>query len=220
MRKINKLKDIFKVNFYTIIGLIIAQPALLIPSPKIYSRIISANIQASRYNQEKFLSLNFDNLQIWFVELSKYYNLDTVFFGLLYLIVLNEILQNLLRKRNKEINYYLVSFVITSFFILLNVERIWIYYLYVPTLFLLFYIFSLSEIKNFSSRLLTVLLLIISLSGLNTHYEKISNTYFAIDLIKEATMFETIAFIRINIWLKKVFIILFTGSDYYFLNKM
>ena len=108
LRNINKLKDIFKVNFYTIVGLIIAQPALLIPSPKIYSRIISANIQASRYNQEKFLSLNFDNLQIWFVELSKYYNLDTVFFGLLYLVVLNEILQNLLRERNKEINYYLV----------------------------------------------------------------------------------------------------------------
>ena len=99
MRKINKLKDIFKINFYTIVGLIIAQPALLIPHPKIYSRIISANIQASRYNQEKFLSFNFDNLQIWFVELSKYYNLDTVFFGLLYLGVLNEILQNLLRKK-------------------------------------------------------------------------------------------------------------------------
>ena len=57
LRKIDKLKDIFKINFYTIIGLIIAQPALLIPHPKIYSRIISANIHASRYNQEKFLSL-------------------------------------------------------------------------------------------------------------------------------------------------------------------
>ena len=217
LRKINKLKDIFKVNFYTIVGLIIAQPALLIPSPKIYSRIISANIQASRYNQEKFLSLNFDNLQIWFVELSKYYNLDTVFFGLLYLVVLNEILQNLLRERNKEINYYLVSFVITSLFILLNVERIWIYYLYVPTLFLLFYIFSLSEIKKFSSRLLAMLLLIISLSGLNTHYEKISNTYFAIDINKEATMLETIAFIQDKYLVKEsVYNLVYWDPDYYF----
>ena len=217
LRKINKLKDIFKVNFYTIVGLIIAQPALLIPSPKIYSRIISANIQASRYNQEKFLSLNFDNLQIWFVELSKYYNLDTVFFGLLYLVVLNEILQNLLRERNKEINYYLVSFVITSLFILLNVERIWIYYLYVPTLFLLFYIFSLSEINKFSSRLLTVLLLIISLSGLNTHYEKKSKTYFAIDLIKEATMFETIAFIQDEYLVgESVYNLVYWDPDFYF----
>jgi len=135
----------------------------------------------------------------------------------LYIGVLNEILQNLLRKRNKEINYYLVSFVITSFFILLNVERIWIYYLYVPTLFLLFYIFSLSEIKNFSSRLLTVLLLIISLSGLNTHYEKISNTYFAIDLIKEATMFETIAFIQDEYLVgESVYNLVYWDPDFYF----
>ena len=217
LRKIDKLKDIFKINFYTIIGLIIAQPALLIPHPKIYSRIISANIHASRYNQEKFLSLNFDNLQNWFAELSQYYNLSMVFFGLLYIAVLNEILQNILRKRSKETNYYLVSFVITSFFILLNVERIWIYYLYVPTLFLLFYIFSLSEIKNFSSRLLTVLLLIISLSGLNTHYEKISNTYFAIDVIKEATMFETIAFIQDEYLVgENVYNLVYWDPDFYF----
>jgi hypothetical protein len=217
LRKINKLKDIFKINFYTIVGLIIAQPALLIPHPKIYSRIISANIHASRYNQEKFLSLNFDNLQNWFVALSKYYNLYTVFFGLLYVVVLNEILQNLFREKNKEINYYLISFFITSFFILLNVERIWIYYLYVPTLFLLFYIFSLSEIKNFSSRILAVLLIIMSLSGLNTHYEKITNTYFAIDEIKEGTMFETIAFIQDEYLVgNKVYSVVYWDPDFYF----
>ena len=96
-------------------------------------------------------------------------------------------------------------------------ERIQIYYLYVPTLFLLFYIFSLSEIKNFSSRLLTVLLLIISLSGLNTHYEKISNTYFAIDLIKEATMFETIAFIQDEYLVgESVYNLVYWDPDFYF----
>ena len=94
LKKITKLKDIIKVNFCTLIGLIIAQPALLIPHPKIYSIIISANIGASRYNQEKFLNFEFDNLQNWFVELSNYYNLSSVFFVLLYVVVLNEIIQN------------------------------------------------------------------------------------------------------------------------------
>ena len=70
---------------------------------------------------------------------------------------------------------------------------------------------------KFSSRLLAVLLLIISLSGLNTHYEKISNTYFAIDLIKEATMFETIAFIQDEYLVgESVYNLVYWDPDFYF----
>lgn len=217
LKKLSKLKDIIKVNFYTLIGLIIAQPALLIPHPKIYSRIISANIGASRYNQEKFLSFDFDILQNWFVELSNYYNLSFVFFILLYLAVLNEIIQNFLNKRYVVINYYLVSFVISSCFILINVERIWIYYLCIPSIFLLFYIFTLDDAKKFSTRLLAVLLLIFSLNGLNTHFEKISNSYFSIDEVQEKTMYETIAFIQNEYFAREsVYNVVYWDPDFYF----
>lgn len=217
LKKLSKLKDIIKVNFYTLIGLIIAQPALLIPHPKIYSRIISAIIGASRYNQEKFLSFDFVILQNWVVEISDYYNLSFVFFILLYLAVLNEIIQNFLNKRYLVINYYLVSFVISSWFILINVERIWIYYLCIPSIFLLLYIFALDDAKKFSTRLLAVLLLIFSLNGLNTHFGKISNSYFSIDEVQEKTMYETIAFIQNEYFAKEsVYSVIYWDPDLYF----
>jgi len=217
LKKLTKLGDIIKVNFYTLIGLIIAQPALLIPHPKIYSRIISANIGASRYNQEKFLSFDFDILQNWFVELSNYYSLSFVFFILLYVAVLNEIIQNFLNKRYVVINYYLVSFVISSWFILMNVERIWIYYLCIPSIFLLFYMFTLDNVKKFSTRLLAVLLLIFSLNGLSTHFEKISNSYVSIDEVKEKTMYETITFIQNEYFAReRVYKLVYWDPDFYF----
>ena len=196
LKKINNLNKFIKTIFYTILGVFIAQPALLIPSQRIYSRIISANIAASRYNQEKFFSLNFENMQMWFVELSHYYNLPRELFYVLYAIVIYEILRNSIKSINKISNFYLISFFIVSCFILLNVERIWIYYLAFPTFFLVFYIFSLTDLKTYSLKFLTVLLLIFCISGLNTHHEKTSNTFFSIDNKKEETMYQALSFIQ------------------------
>ena len=62
-----------------------------------------------------------------------------------------------------------------------------------------------------------MLLLIVSLSGLNTHYEKISNTYFDIDVNKEATMFETIAFIQDEYLVgESVYNLVYWDPDFYF----
>ena len=196
LKKINNLNKFIKTIFYTILGVFIAQPALLIPSQRIYSRIISANIAASRYNQEKFFSLNFENMQMWFVELSHYYNLPRELFYVLYAIVIYEILRNSIKSINKISNFYLISFFIVSCFILLNVERIWIYYLAFPTFFLVFYIFSLTDLKTYSLKFFTVLLLIFCISGLNTHHEKTSNTTFSIDNKKEETMYQALSFIQ------------------------
>ena len=79
LRKIDKLKDIFKINFYTIIGLIIAQPALLIPHPKNLFKNYFSKYTCLDTTRKSFYLFNFDNLQNWFVELSQYYNLFTVF---------------------------------------------------------------------------------------------------------------------------------------------
>ena len=141
LRKINSLNKFIKTILYTILGVLIAQPALLIPSERIYSRIISANVAASRYNQEKFFSLNFENMQLWFAELSNYYNIPSELFYILFVFVIYEIINNLIKSINNVSNFYLISFFITSCFILLNVERIWIYYLAFPSFFLFFIYF-------------------------------------------------------------------------------
>ena len=66
----------------TFLGVLAAQPALLIPLPRIYNRVFSAISGSSAYDQEKFFN-KFENYQAWIERLSLEHQVPALVFTLL-----------------------------------------------------------------------------------------------------------------------------------------
>ncbi len=193
-QKFKTFKELSVSVFYFLIGLIIAQPALLIPSRKIYSRIFSAIKGASVYNQDEYFTLNSANVNSWLQTLSKEYSLSEVIFVLVFLITFTLFLKSL--NESKYIStFYLFTFLFFTVFIIFNVERTWSYYLAFPFIFLLVYLFQENEHITFKKLVLLFPILIIVINGLAYHNEKAVDSYFIISQPKEQTFQEIVAFL-------------------------
>ena len=64
-------------------------------------------------------------------------------------------------------------------FITFNVQRTWNYYLYIPFLFMLIYLFRLENMKLLNI-FFGLTILVISVGGLFLHNDKAVNSYFEI----------------------------------------
>ena len=69
LKKLNTIKHILKVVLVTILGVLIAQPALLLPLPRIYNKIFSAIKGSTTYGQGSFFKIDRINYINWVNEL-------------------------------------------------------------------------------------------------------------------------------------------------------
>lgn len=216
IKQINSLDKFFKVNLFTLLGIVVGQPALLIPHPSIYKRIFSAISQASSYNQTNFFILDTSNALNWIDTLSSWFSVNQFFIFLLYFLVIIEIFFNVFKNINIQQNYYLISFLLTSLFLFFNVERTWIYYLAIPFFIFILYFFSIN--KFFVVTKVTIVILVLLLiNGMVVNYEKLSSNYLYVDTQKEENMYAAIDFINSE-YLEKNFYYntVLWDPDYYF----
>jgi len=177
-----------------LLGLLISQPALLIPNKKIYTRIFSAIRSSSVYDQERFFTLKNQNVILWLETLSTEFNLPNTVFVLVFVISFFLFFYNLSKKDYKS-TYYLFTFVFFTIFIVFNVERTWSYYLALPSLLLLVYIFQDGKLTSLKKLILLLPVFFIFLNGFIYHNDKAVNSYFSTSLSKDQTFFDTVSYL-------------------------
>jgi len=219
LKKIKTLKKVIELIFMTFLGVLAAQPALLIPLPRIYNRVFSAISGSSAYDQEKFFLINFENYQAWIERLSLEHQVPALVFTLLFALSLILLVKNFYINSDEWESYFLFSSLIMIAFITLNVERTWNYYLFLPFLFLLIYLFRLNNFKNLNI-FFGAIVLMISIGGLILHNDKAVNSYFEIDQTKNLSFDKAIGYLdnkyaEIEYEYKKVY----WDPDYYFPGK-
>ena len=216
LKKINSLKKILDSIISTYFGVLIAQPALLIPLPRIYKKIFNAVSESSSYNQNEFLSLDYEFYKAWINKLAIEHRVPNIWFTILLIITIFLIIRNFYLKINILENYFLLSSFILIIFITFNVERTWNYYLFIPFLFLLIYIFKIQNYEKITI-LFGFLIISITFGGLLLHNDKAVNSFFNVDVEKNISLDLAIEYIDnkylINDYVyKKVY----WDSDYYF----
>ena len=220
LKKIKTLKKVIELIFMTFLGVLAAQPALLIPLPRIYNRVFSAISGSSAYDQEKFFLINFENYQAWIERLSLEHQVPALVFTLLFALSLILLVKNIYINSDEWESYFLFSSLIMIAFITLNVERTWNYYLFLPFLFMLIYLFRLNNFKNLNI-FYGAIVLMISIGGLLLHNDKAVNSYFVIDQTKNLSFDKAIGYLdnkyaEIEYEYKQVY----WDPDYYFLEKI
>ena len=219
LRKIKTIKKAIELVFMTFFGILIAQPALLLPLPRIYNRVFTAISSSSSYDQEQFFLLNFNNYKSWIDQLSKEHNITSIFFTILFVVVLILLIENFYKNSNLVDNYFLLASLSMIIFITFNVQRTWNYYLYIPFLFMLIYFLRIEK-RNILNTFFGLIILVISVSGLFLHNNKAVNSYFEIDQTKELSLYKAISYIdkqysENEYNFKKVY----WDPDYYFPGK-
>ena len=197
-KKFTSLKDTLNLFTYFFFGLAISQPALLIPIPLIYSRIISALKVGSVYDQDKFLTMDFNNMSIWFKTLSDELDISVSIFYIIFLLGCLSLIKSVWSRDDYIEIYMLLTFLVFFLFITLNIQRIWNYYLTFPFIFLLVYIFF--EKKNFTKLKIIVLIFafILSIGGFIVHNDKALNSYFQVDINMEESFSEVVLLLDEN----------------------
>ena len=122
-KKFTSLKETLNLFIYFCFGLAISQPALLIPSPQIYSRIISALKVGSVYDQDKFLKMDFNNFSIWFKTLSDELDLSVSIFYIILLLGCLSLIKSVWSRGDYLDIYMLLTFLVFLLFITLNIQR-------------------------------------------------------------------------------------------------
>ena len=219
LRKIKTIKKAFELVFMTFFGILIAQPALFLPLPRIYNRVFSAISSSSSYDQEQFFLLNFNNYKAWINQLSKEHNVSSIFFTLLFIFVLMLLIKNFYNNSNIINNYFLISSFSMIIFITFNVQRTWNYYLFLPFLFLLIYFLSFENIKTLNI-FFGILILSICIGGLFLHNDKAVNSYFEVEERKDLSLEKAINYIDSQYSKKEYsFKKVYWDPDYYFPGK-
>ena len=219
LRKIKTIKKAIEIVFMTFFGILIAQPALFLPLPRIYNRVFSGISGSSYYDQEQFFLLNFNNFKSWINQLSKEHSVSSIFFTILFVIMLILLIENFYKNSNLVNSYFLLASISMIVFITFNVQRTWNYYLYIPFLFMLIYFLRLENMKILNI-FFGLIILIISVGGLFLHNDKAVNSYFEIDQTKDLSLDKAISYIdnqysKNKYSFKKVY----WDPDYYFPGK-
>ena len=219
LRKIKTIKKAIELVLLTFFGILIAQPALFLPLPRIYNRIFSAISGSSSYDQEQFFLLNFDNYKSWINQLSNEHSVSRIFFSILFVVVLIMLIENFYKNSNLVNSYFLLASISMIVFITFNVQRTWNYYLYIPFLFMLIYLFRLENMKLLNI-FFGLTILVISVGGLFLHNDKAVNSYFEIDETKDLSLDKAISYID-NQYSKNEFSFkkVYWDPDYYFPGK-
>ena len=197
-KKFTSLKETLNLLIYFCFGLAISQPALLIPSPQIYSRIISALKVGSVYDQDKFLKMDFNNFSIWFKTLSDELDLSVSIFYIILLLGCLSLIKSVWSRGDYLDIYMLLTFLVFLLFITLNIQRIWNYYLTIPFIFLLIYLFFKKKNITKLKMILLIFAFILSISGFIAHNDKAVNSYFQVDISMEQSFSEAVLFLEEN----------------------
>jgi len=219
LRKIKTIKKAIELVFTTFFGILIAQPALFLPLPRIYNRVFSAISGSSSYNQEQFFLLNFNNYKSWINQLSKEHSVPNIFFTILFAVIFILLIENFYKNSNLENSYFLLSSISMIFFITFNIQRTWNYYLFIPFLFMLIYFLRLENMKILNI-FFGLTILVISIGGLFLHNDKAVNSYFEIEETKDLSLDKAISYID-NQYLKNEYSFkkVYWDPDYYFPGK-
>lgn len=213
-----QIKIILRNIKFLIFGLVISQPALLIPSKKIYLRIYNALKVGSNYDQAQFFTFSKEYFLSWIEVLSKEYSINSfllffIFISTTFIVILN-IFKNPVRDFD---TYYLLTFLGFSLFFMFNVQRTWSYYLFFPFIFLLIYLFN--QDSYFSKYKLIVLFpfLIFSFNGLFFNAEKAINSDFLISEKSEKSFYEALNYLEMEYNQKSFkYGVVYWDPDFYF----
>ena len=220
LKKLNTIKHILKVVFGTILGILIAQPALLLPLPRIYNKIFSAIKGSTTYGQGSFFKIDIVNYINWINELSYELNISSIIFTFIFIVSFIVMCNNFLKKSNLVNNYFLVVSTIMITFLTFNVERTWNYYLYIPFLFYLIYVVKSFHQRHILSLIFCVTLIYVAIGGLLLHNEKATSSAFTINDLQEESFQGAIGYLDDNYELRDYeFKKAYWDSDYYFPGK-
>ena len=220
LKKLTTIKSILKVVVGTILGVFIAQPALFLPLPRVYSKIFSAIKSSSTYGQGSFFKIDTINYMNWVNELSNELNISSIVFTVIFIASFIIMSLNFFRNLNLLDNYFLVASTVMIIFITFNVERTWNYYLYIPFLFYLIYIVRSLHQRQVLSLTFCITIIYISIGGLFVHNEKAINSAFTINNLQEESFTGAIRYLDDNYELRDYeFKKAYWDSDYYFPGK-
>jgi hypothetical protein len=220
LKKLNTIKSISKVVVGTILGIFIAQPALFLPLPRVYSKIFSAIKSSSTYGQGSFFKIDTINYMNWVNELSNELNISSIVFTVIFIASFIIMSLNFFRNLNLLDNYFLVASTVMIIFITFNVERTWNYYLYIPFLFYLIYIVRSLHQRQVLALTFCITIIYISIGGLFVHNEKAINSAFTINNLQEESFTGAIRYLDDNYELRDYeFKKAYWDSDYYFPGK-
>jgi hypothetical protein len=202
------------------LGIFIAQPALFLPLPRVYSKIFSAIKSSSTYGQGSFFKIDTINYMNWVNELSNELNISSIVFTVIFIASFIIMSLNFFRNLNLLDNYFLVASTVMIIFITFNVERTWNYYLYIPFLFYLIYIVRSLHQRQVLSLTFCITIIYISIGGLFVHNEKAINSAFTINNLQEESFTGAIRYLDDNYELRDYeFKKAYWDSDYYFPGK-
>jgi hypothetical protein len=220
LKKLTTIKSISKVVVGTILGIFIAQPALFLPLPRVYSKIFSAIKSSSTYGQGSFFKIDTINYMNWVNELSNELNISSIVFTVIFIASFIIMSLNFFRNLNLLDNYFLVASTVMIIFITFNVERTWNYYLYIPFLFYLIYIVRSLHQRQVLALTFCITIIYISIGGLFVHNEKAINSAFTINNLQEESFTGAIRYLDDNYELRDYeFKKAYWDSDYYFPGK-
>jgi len=190
-----KKLELLKILLFVVIGIFVAQPAILIPNAAIYKRMFKSLLSASTYGQTSFFNLNTEYFSNWINELVSYFNFSKFLFYIFLIIVFVEIILNLLQKNLLFESYLLISFYCLFILITFFVSRVWLYYLVFPFIFLVLYIFLTIKKNSYSTNLLKVVLVWFSIFGLVNFSNNLS-TYMEVNKAWEDSFNKAINYIE------------------------
>ena len=220
LKKLTNIKNISKVVFATILGVFIAQPALLLPLPRIYNKIFSAINNSSTYGQGSFFKMDIKNYMNWVNELSYELNTSSVFFTFIFILSFIIMSKNFVKKSNLVDNYFLVVSTTMILFLTFNVERTWNYYLYIPFLFYLLYIVRSPHHQKVLALMFCVTIIYTAIGGLFLHNNKAINSAFNINNTQEESFKGAIRYLDENYEVRDYeFKKAYWDSEYYFPGK-
>lgn len=210
------LKEIFKSILWTLVGVCIAQPAILIPYTPITKRIVNQVSAAVLYDQSDLSSTYFPSLKGWILELENHFLVNKfiliVFFGL----IIFETFINIFKKQHLIETYFLATFCILVIFYISFISRVWLYYLIIPYMFMNFYFFSvIAKNKNNLTKFIFILYLFIGISGMYSNYINLNSKFdtneYWVENLEQAIEFISNEYNEIEKPYKKVY----WDPDYY-----
>jgi hypothetical protein len=181
LKKIDNLEKIIKSIIYTLTGIVIAQPALIIPYPPLFERIISQTKAAVLYNETNIgISNNsLSNIDNWLFSLENIFSLNRYILIFFFLLLIFELINNLIKKLNLNESIFLMLFCFSLIFYCTLISRVWIYYLLIPFIYLNCYLFLiLGNKKSIITKLILSFYILISLNGFITNLESEINKGF------------------------------------------
>lgn len=196
LKVINSFEKFYKSIFCTVIGVIIAQPALLTLNFKIYKRMYLAISSSSKYNQQKFFNFNLSTFDSWVSNISSFYSVNKIFIYTLLLLLTIELLLNFYNNKNIYESVLLFSGLVTTLFLVINVQRAWTYYLVLPLFLIVMYFgMTINNLSSLVSKITIFSFIFLQTLGIFKFYEQSSNDYFTVNKSWEQNMYLALDFI-------------------------